>query len=718
MNRLWEEIKRRNLVRVGLAYLVVGWLILQVGAIAAPALQLPDWTLAFLIFILMAGLPLALLLAWAFEMTPEGIKRTDEVDPALSTTPQTGQKLERITIGVLAVLVAFFLWDKISGNDRSVETEVVESGQPSGELATAAPPSIAVLPFADMSPEKDQEYFTDGISEELLNVLARTEGLRVAARTSSFAFKHRNEDIRQIGELLDVNHVLEGSIRKQGMKIRITAQLISVEDGYHIWSETYDRELTDVFAVQDEISAAIHGALKLHLLGDQGAQHVIAAANPKAYEHYLIAREYLAQRDHFETAVLELQAALAADPDYGPAHVALAITYTLLADRRMTSFMTYGDMPLGEVIAKATPHFDRARELIPDDPELHAAYGFFVHVTGGSSVDAQVALGKALELNPNLSIAYTWRSIVRGANGDLEGAVEDDQRAYELDPVSILAGANLARVHQRYGRIDKANHILTRLEAIHPGDLFVKSARSQVMFSQGNYPGAIANLLKDSDGVEHENDFTRKFAAFSYAEIGLYDHAKYYSPDDQARFTWMSGDPRKALEEAKKIDPLNQSGSALEFYSWFAALAAVAGDMETAQDAIAQSLELGGANTCYRYLTFALQMTGETEAAASGARKCLEQAEVDVSRGVVAHGRLARARILVGNLDGAIKSLEEVYELGGIEAMNINDPGYARLQGHSGFADLKVRMDERISAIQDDVLAMEADGRIPNPFAD
>ena len=254
------ELKRRNVFRVAVAYGIVAWLLIEVAHTAFPTLQLPDWAPTLVTVLVIMGFPVALVIAWAFELTPEGIKRETAVDSADSITHQTGRKLDFIIIGVLAVAVVYFAVDKFV---LETEPEPVAEGT---EQVPAAEPvarerSIAVLPFVNMSSDPEQEYFSDGLSEEILNLLAKIPELKVIGRTSSFAFKGQNQDLRGIGQALGVNTVLEGSVRKSGERVRITAQLIDVSDGAHIWSESYDRTLTDIFAVQDNVAASIIDAL-------------------------------------------------------------------------------------------------------------------------------------------------------------------------------------------------------------------------------------------------------------------------------------------------------------------------------------------------------------------------------------------------------------------------------------------------------------------------
>ena len=243
----FAELKRRNVFKVAAAYIIVGWLIMQVGDTLAPALLLPGWINSALAFFLILGFPLALFFAWAFEMTPDGIRKEKEVDRSQSITHVTSQKLNNLIIGLLVLALGYFMFDKFvlaPGRNAAEIDAAVQTAQDS----TPTPPtadnarSIAVLPFVNMSDDAANEYFSDGISEEILNALAKVKDLKVAGRTSSFAFKGKDQDLRTIGETLGVENILEGSVRKSGNQVRITAQLVKASDGFHLWSETFDRE--------------------------------------------------------------------------------------------------------------------------------------------------------------------------------------------------------------------------------------------------------------------------------------------------------------------------------------------------------------------------------------------------------------------------------------------------------------------------------------------
>ena len=277
-----RELKRRNVFRVAAAYAVVAWLIIEIAATTFPMLRLPEWTATFVTVLLLIGFPVALIFAWAFEITPEGIKREKDVDRSQSITHLTGRNIDYIIIAALVLALGFFAFDKFV-LDPSRDAELVQAAT---EARTSKMPdkSIAVLAFTDLSPEGDQEYFSDGISEELLNVLAKIPELRVISRSSAFSFKGKNIDTPTIAQRLNVTHLLEGSVRKSGNQVRITAQLIEARSDRHLWSRSWDRTIDDIFAIQDEIAAEVLEQLELTLLA---SAPTVEETDSQAYALYL-----------------------------------------------------------------------------------------------------------------------------------------------------------------------------------------------------------------------------------------------------------------------------------------------------------------------------------------------------------------------------------------------------------------------------------------------
>ncbi len=416
---LFNELKRRNVFKVTIAYIVMAWLVMQVADVILNNIIAPEWVFHVVLLFLAIGLPFAVFFAWAFELTPEGLKKEKDVDHSKSITRVTGRKLDYVVIAVLVLALAYFTFDKfVLDPSRDAElvqatTEAVADRATETGKAEIADKSIAVLPFVNMSNDPEQEYFSDGISEELLNVLAQFPGLQVAARTSAFQFKGQNRDIVGIAKQLHVNHVLEGSVRKAGNRLRITAQLIDADSGFRLWSETYDRELDDIFAIQDEISAAIGDALKIELKlgsGESGAAlpSIPAASTVQAYEYYLKGRQLINQRSRngLEEAVTALERSLELDERYAPSHAQLAIAIMLLKE----GGGSYGDLSMEEVLERAMPHVDRAFQLNENLAEAFAAKSLITNFQQDYAASLENS-EKALALNPSYVDVINWRYI-------------------------------------------------------------------------------------------------------------------------------------------------------------------------------------------------------------------------------------------------------------------------------------------------------------------
>jgi len=447
MQKFLQEVQRRNVFKVALVYIVVAWLTMQVVDVMFPALNVPEWLTSAIAILLLIGLPFALIFAWAFELTPDGIKREKDVDRSQSVTPVTGKKLNHIIIITLAVSVGFLLVDKF----------MLQPGSP-GEATTTAlaeiKPSIAVLPFVNMSGDKENEYFSDGLSEELLNVLAKIPQLHVAGRTSSFQFKGTSEDLRLIGEKLNVANVLEGSVRKSGTRLRITAQLIDTENGYHLWSNTYDRELTDIFAIQDEIAANVVEALRVTLLGEGTAIPSHGTSNLEAYNLYLQAlyfRERLSA-DNLAKARQSLEQAIGLDPDYATAYATLAIVHQL----GISGFVGDGTDDFIREFKTVHEYADTALALDPSLPEAHVAKGVAASAADWNFDVADRHFSKALELAPNHVAALSWLGSTRKYQLRIDEAIVLFDKVMQLDPLSITGHRQLGDAYQFAGRLEDA----------------------------------------------------------------------------------------------------------------------------------------------------------------------------------------------------------------------------------------------------------------------
>jgi len=485
----------------------MAWLVLQVADVILNNISAPGWVFHVILLLLGIGFLLAMFFAWAFEMTPDGLRREHEVERSQSITPQTGRKLNNLIFAVMALALVYFALDKFvlsTGRDTNqVEaTAKVENEQSLSPETLAKPePSIAVLPFVNMSPDPDQEYFSDGISEEILNALAKVKELKVAGRTSSFAFKNKNEDLRLIGDTLGVQHILEGSVRKSGTMIRITAQLIQVEDGFHLWSESYDRELKDIFAIQDEISAAILIQLKAHLIGvDTEPLASTERTNSEAYELYLLARQQLYARTTpaIKFAAKQLDKAIAIDPDYAPAQALRGISTLLLSE------WSYGDIPHLQAESQAKVYLDKSMELNPMLAEAWAGKGLYHGNRPGEDGEEIAALQKALSINPNLMDASNWLQIAYGENGDNRRSLEILVKMVDRDPLYRPAFTNTVVGYNLFGMQEKSWALIERLRPFIPGDESILFSEANTWLSMGKPSKAIPiydRILTDQPNV-------------------------------------------------------------------------------------------------------------------------------------------------------------------------------------------------------------------------
>lgn len=451
MAGLIEELKRRNVFKVGVAYVVMAWLLAQGVDVFLENFGAPVWVVKTVLLLLVAGFPLALFFAWAFELTPEGIRKEKDVDRNQSITHETGRKLDYAIIAFLVLALGYFAWDKFAPGGATAPATTVTA-----EELPDAGKSIAVLPFVNMSEDASNEYFSDGISEEILNALAKVPELQVAGRTSSFAFKGDNQDLRKIGAALGVDHILEGSVRKAGGKVRITAQLIRVDNGFHLWSQSYDRELTDVFAIQDEIANAILAQLKAHLVGGGMPTVTVARADSQAYEWYLLAKQRMYERMQLplENAAELLDKAIAIDPDYAPAYAQRSIVAHLLAETQ------YGSLPKTQAMTQSKLFADKALQLDPNLAEGWAALGLYRSDRPGEIAQSITALEKALELNPGLIDAANWLHNAYNQTTQPAKALKLVQDLNRRDPLYRPGISNLAFLYVQMGQREKAREVI------------------------------------------------------------------------------------------------------------------------------------------------------------------------------------------------------------------------------------------------------------------
>lgn len=479
MTSVWGELKRRNVVRVGIGYIIVAWLLLQVADVVLNNIEAPAWVFQTVMLLLALGFPLALFFAWAFELTPEGLKKEKDVDRTESITHVTGRKLDFIIIGVLAAALVMFALDKFFWT-VNVEPEMT---------ATGASRSIAVLPFVNMSDDPNNEYFADGISEEILNLLANIPELHVTSRSSAFSFKGQNLDVPTMAARLNVAHVLEGSVRKSDNQLRITAQLIEVDTDTHLWSETYDREMKNIFAIQDEIAAAVANALQITLLGKEAKA---TETSPEAYALYLQARHFgnLGTVDGSNQAETLIKQALEIAPGYAPAWVELGWVYS--QQTGLFGLRTYAE---GNDLARKA--FQQALAV---DPQYGRAYAGLANVARNYDHDFVMAaahLEQALKLNPGDSDILGIVARQHMELGRVDEAINLYRQSVALDPLAGHGSLGIALYYAE--RLDEASESLRMAVSLNPESVYAQYRLALVLIVQGDAAAAltITKFLRD-----------------------------------------------------------------------------------------------------------------------------------------------------------------------------------------------------------------------------
>jgi len=722
----FNELKRRNVFKVGVAYVVAAWLLLQVADVVINNIGAPDWVFRVILLVLGLGLPVILLFAWAFEMTPEGLKLEKDVDRSQSITTQTGKKLEHLTITALSLVVVFFVAKEFmprgdqdavpeAPGDQPAVSEAVEAGKDDTR-------SIAVLPFEDYSENADQDYFSRGIAEEILNLLAKTRGLRVAARTSSFAFANSDVDIRDIGNKLNVDTVLEGSIRKSGDKIRITAQLIKIEDGYHLWSETYDRDFSDIFKIQDEISAAITSSLKVQLLGESRQQvEAERTHNMDAYSAYLIGKERLALlgKDNIEAAIKKFEESIRIESDFAPAHAALARAWLML-ERELKG------PKKEEVDLVATPAIERAIELSPDLPEAIAVRGL-QHLYRFRYEEARQDFDRVIDLNPNYALAYLWRSETFYEQEKFLDMLADKEKAYALDPMSLEISDQLAYDYGAFWRPRDADRIIARMFELHPNHERAYRALSRNLSAHGRYAES-ALALEEALKYHPDNEMFKMFHAWELLTIGLFEEAEAENVDYIS--FWINlhfGRYEKARELAEK------QAANTDFPGWmrYGPKRALAWEMRAElgmapfRSAVAENVNfyeeegIPWTNECRLYLLFDLKKAGIEEGVGEMMDKCRKTTEERLKAQYLCPCSwfdLVTFATIDGRTDEAVERTREWLNNGDSNSLLYMDPILQEWSDRPEYQEFLARNDEQVKRQQALYLAgVKARDRAANP---
>jgi TolB-like protein len=477
------ELKRRNVYKVAVAYAVVAWLLMQVASQIFPFFEIPNWVVRLVVLLLIIGFPVALIIAWAFETTPEGIKRTEVADAA-GQRSRGSAWIYIVLIGAALSVGLFFVGRYTAGH--------ATPGQ--SESATAiSDKSIAVLPLINESGDPKDEYFSDGLSEELIAALAQISGLKVIGRSSSFRFKDRNEEPKSIGEKLGVSTLLEGTVRKQGDRVRIVAELVNAADGVQLWTRTFDRELKDIFAVQEEIARAVAESLKVTLLGSQdrpaqrGARSNVEAHNAYLQGHFHFQRRNL---EDYRKAVGHFDQAIQLDPDYALAYAERSEALTFIGDLTGQHEQAWSN---------ARSDAEKAVAIAPDLAEAHAALGFVRFIVDWKFTEGLNELKRAKELSPSNPTANDVLARLIVYLGRIAEAERQGRQAVELDPLSVITQNNLARILFYAGKLDEADAIARKSAELQPAAAATHRWQTVIAAQRGDGETALREAQLEPD---------------------------------------------------------------------------------------------------------------------------------------------------------------------------------------------------------------------------
>jgi len=556
---LFAELRRRNVYKVAVAYIVGGWALSQGIAQVFPIFDVPNGAIRLVVLLIIIGLPVALVLAWAFEITPQGIRRTETAD----AMPQAGRQKKNawiyiVVVGVV-VSIGLFLLGRYSAGQHARQSE-------------ATTKSIAVLPLINESGDPKDEYFSDGLSEELIAALAQISGLKVIGRSSSFRFKDRKEEPRIIGEKLGVSTLLDGTVRKQGDKVRIVAELVNAADGIQLWTQTFDRELKDIFVVQQQIARAVAESLKVTLLGtDSRSAKASTTDNAEAHNAYLQGHFYLLRRnvEDFRKAIEYYDQAIQLDPNYALAYAERAEALAFMGDligQRETAY------------PKARSDAEKAVAIAPDLAEARAALGWVLCLAEWKFTEGLTELKRAKELSPANPTANDLLARIIVYLGRFDEAERQARQAVELDPLSTVTHGNLARVLFYAGKLDEADAAARKAAELQPTGAGTHRWQAIIAAQRGDGEAALREAQQEPDpgfrrfelAVAHlaRGDHARADAALADLIVsgrrGLaYQIAEVYAlrGEKDKAFEWLQTafDDRDAGMLGLLVDPLLRS---------------------------------------------------------------------------------------------------------------------------------------------------------------
>jgi TolB-like protein/Tfp pilus assembly protein PilF len=717
LSAVLTELNRRKVLRTVGAYAVSVFVILQLMDAAVEPLRLPEWLPTLVVIVLILGFPLVFILAWQFDITPGGIRKTHTA--GLLTATQNTLLFSLMTLGMVGLGYGFYSYyaSVFSTLDQQAGLTVADQRE-----FVAPENSIAVLPFADLSEDSSQGYFSDGIAEEILNVLAKVDGLHVAARTSSFAFREPDKDIREIGRLLNVSTVLEGSIRKAGDRIRMTAQLINVEDGYHIWSESFDRELDDVFAIQDEVASAIATALVDSFAGLKQTP-ASRTQNFAAFEAFRTGRLHWWRRspDELQKAITLFAGALEHDPLFAPAYAAIADSWLLLS--------LYGNLTNTKATERAMPMIEKALQIDPESAEAFAALGLARWRIGQMDA-AESALRQSIKLNEDYIPAYLWLGGMLGELNRLPEQSQILQQAMALDPLNELLAINFAGNLASRGNYEEGKELLDGLVSLRPDSATLHRIISGYALKSGNLAEGWRYANQSYD-LEPDSPAVIEILSNAWQSLGVDDKAEKLLLDGleiagdnfglQSSYTFLlikQGRIEKAAQLLK--EQFGDSVAGLpekmqqHYYFQKGLIAMLSGDLDTARDLMELSIQDDSEQTwnsqqmMFLTISSALQKSAGNselaEARLSSAERAVRRARINGVDDAQIYYMESSIHALRGRPQAALESLQIAYERGfrGIWFLGI-DLRLESLQQEPEFVAIKEKIERDIFQARSEV---------------
>jgi TolB-like protein/Tfp pilus assembly protein PilF len=713
---MFQELRRRNMFRVAGMYFVVSWLLLQLAVVLEGSLNLPSWFDTFVTVIVMLGFPVAMVLAWAFEMTPEGIKPTESVDREISIRQETGQRLDLLLASLLVLVGAIVLSDRFIPNKmQDASAQLAEpASRPSAPGITADIEqrgthkdgaskdnlfgnSIAVLPFADLSEKGDQAYFSDGIAEELMNVLAQIPALEVAGRTSSFAFKGKSTSLDEIGDILRVTNILEGSIRKSGDKIRVAIKLINVSTGYQRWSSIYNRDLTDIFAVQDEISQAILTELTPHLIGSpQGTARKSPPIDLQVYDFYLLSKQYAREGtfEAYKRAIEVLDQALVLDPEYVPALVWRAYYEIVVSDAPGFQGVpgVAGVIPIAEASEFALDKINRALELEPSSADALFARATVYSTRAEDTDKAERDYREAIRLKPNFSLAKNDLAVLLESKLNFTEAFQLLEEALSHDPGLVDANFNLFQGYYWRSKFADAQRVLDSWARISPDDKTRQRLQAEFAFDTGDMAKGMKAGMELLEVTPDTPQMVR-FLATGWLSLGAYSKVLLSAYDQHHPFA-LSGElaAGRALAEknlAARPDDVDHQQVYMDYLFFYGDWQ----DLTDFYDATYGSVKAVRSSAAYppfEKLSAALQATGHKHAKAmqEQTRRHIDaQRQQSISLSVLDQEE-AVLLIVEGKPDRAMARLNAAFDQGGYDINIKQNPAYRSLAAREDYQDL------------------------------